>query len=199
MLARASGRGREFAVRSALGASRGRVMRQLLTESLLLGLAAGALGLIPAASGAKAALHALPAALPRADEIGLDWRVLTFTTVISVAHRACSSDWRRHGRFRKPIRRPRSRRVGAAQPGRNQRTLSVFVVVEVAVALVLLTGAGTDGAQPGAAVGCGPGFNPHNVVTFNIAMPPAMASATPWTMTRAKHRASNEALRRRPA
>ena len=71
-------RAREFAVRAALGAARSRVVRQLLTESVLLGLAGGVLGVLLAALGTRATLGTLPAALPRAEEIGLDWRVLIF-------------------------------------------------------------------------------------------------------------------------
>ena len=71
-------------MREALGASRARMIRQLLTESLLLGMAAGALGMIPAVLGLRMALKVLPAALPRAAEIGLDLRVLAFTTVVSL-------------------------------------------------------------------------------------------------------------------
>src|ERR1700733_7169810 len=74
LLARSTARSREFGVRTALGASRGRVIRQLLTESLLLGIAAGALALFPAIWGTHAALKILPAALPRVEEIGLDFR-----------------------------------------------------------------------------------------------------------------------------
>src|SRR5258707_10383295 len=78
-MARATGRTREFAVRAALGAARGRIVRQLLTESMLLALAGGGLGLLLASWGTKLALQNLPATLPRANEIGLDVRVLLFT------------------------------------------------------------------------------------------------------------------------
>jgi predicted permease len=192
MLARASGRGREFAVRAALGASRGRVIRQLLTESLLLGIAAGAVGLLPAAFGLKAALHALPAALPRADEIGLDFRVLAFTTLISVATGilfGLGPAWR----VAKENPQTALKEGGRGAIGANQRTLSVFVVVEVAVALVLLIGAGLMVRSLMRLWDVDPGFNEHNVETFSISMPPAMASATP-EMIRAKHLALNEAL-----
>lgn len=192
MLARASGRGREFAVRAALGASRGRVIRQLLTESLLLGIGAGALGLLPAAFGLKAALRALPAALPRAEEIGLDFRVVAFTSLISVATGilfGLAPAWR----VAKENPQTALKEGGRGAVGSNQRTLSAFVVVEVAVALVLLTGAGLMVRSLVRLWDVDPGFNAHNVEMFSISMPPAMASATPQ-MIRAKHLALNEAL-----
>lgn len=192
MLARASGRGREFAVRAALGASRGRVTRQLLTESLLLGIAAGAIGLLPAAFGLKAALHALPAALPRADEIGLDFRVFAFTSLISVATGilfGLAPAWR----VAKENPQTALKEGGRGAIGANQGSLSAFVVVEVAVALVLLTGAGLMVRSLVRLWDVDPGFTAQNVEMFSISMPPAMASATPQ-MVRAKHLALNEAL-----
>src|ERR1700738_5524508 len=84
MLARSTSRTREFAVQAALGASQGRVIRQLLTESILLALVGGGLGLLLAAWGTQAALGVLPAALPRAEQVGLDTRVLIFTAGISL-------------------------------------------------------------------------------------------------------------------
>src|SRR5713226_6411979 len=84
LLARSTGRSREFAIRTALGAGRGRILRQLLTESILLALAGGALGLTLAQWGTQAALKHLPADLPRAAGIGLDARVLIFTAVVSL-------------------------------------------------------------------------------------------------------------------
>jgi predicted permease len=192
MLARASIRGREFAVRAALGASRARVIRQLLTESLLLGIAAGAIGLLPAAFGLKGAIHALPAALPRADEIRLDFRVLAFAFLISVATGILFGlvpAWR----VAKEDPQTALKEGGRGATGPNQRTLSAFVVVEVAVALVLMTGAGLMVRSLVSLWDVDPGFNAHNVETFSISMPPAMASATPQ-MLRAKHLALNEAL-----
>src|SRR5213595_2146558 len=76
LMARSMGRGREFAIRAALGAGRGGIVRQLLTESMLLALAGGGLGLLLAAWGTKAALQHLPSGLPRASEIGMDSKVL---------------------------------------------------------------------------------------------------------------------------
>ncbi|HKZ03263.1 MAG TPA: ABC transporter permease, partial [Pyrinomonadaceae bacterium] len=84
MLARSTGRTREFAIRSALGAGRWRLLRQSLTESLLLAMTGGALGLVIAGWGTKAALSVLPTTLPRAQEVGLDARVLIFTVAISL-------------------------------------------------------------------------------------------------------------------
>ena len=196
MLGRASTRGREFAVRAALGASRGRVIRQLLTESLLLGIVAGAIGLVAAAFGLKAAIHALPAALPRADEVGLDFRVLAFTSLISVATGilfGLAPAWR----VAKENPQAALNEGGRGAIGANQRTLSTFAVVEVAVALVLLTGAGLMVRSLVRLWDVDPGFNANNVETFNISMPPAMASASPQ-MIRAKHLALNDALAEEP-
>jgi predicted permease len=192
MLARSSTRGREFAVRTALGASRGRVIRQLLTESLLLGVAGGTIGLLPTAFWLKAAIHALPAALPRVDEIGLDFRVLAFTLVISVATGilfGLAPAWR----VVRENPQTALKEGGRGATGSNQRALSAFVVAEVAVALVLLTGAGLMVRSLVRLWDVDPGFSAHNVVTFSISMPPAMASATPQ-MLRAKHLALNETL-----
>jgi ABC-type antimicrobial peptide transport system permease subunit len=82
LLARSVGRTREFAIRTALGASKLRVSRQLLTESLLLSLLGGALGALLASYGTHAALAALPQALPRAEAIRVDGRVLLFTAAV---------------------------------------------------------------------------------------------------------------------
>ena len=84
LLARSTGRMRELAVRATLGASRSRVVRQLLTESVLLALGGGTFGLILATWGTRLALAALPAALPRAEQIGIDLHVLVFSAVISM-------------------------------------------------------------------------------------------------------------------
>ena len=83
LMARSSARNREFAVRIALGASRNRVIRQLLTESVLLGAAGGGIGLI-CSLGYAGSAKTLPTALPRAEEIGIDFRVLAFTIIVSL-------------------------------------------------------------------------------------------------------------------
>jgi predicted permease len=166
LLARTTGRSREFAIRAAIGASPARVIRQLLTESVLLGITGGALGLLLAKLGTRAIIAALPDALPCADEIQMDWHVLLFTAGISVltgiifglapAFKALHSDL--HETLKEG---------GRGSSGARHRTQSVFVVVEVAMALVLLVGAGLMIRSLVALAKIDPGFDPRNTISFN--------------------------------
>jgi predicted permease len=175
LLARSTGRTHEFAIRSALGASRGRVIRQLLTESILLGLAGGGLGLLLASWGLQGALKVLPEALPRAEEVRLDGRVLLFMLTASVlagilfglAPALKNSQRRLHETLREG---------GRGLSGARHRAQSVFVVVEMALALVLLAGAGLTIRSLSKLWGVDPGFDPHHVLTFRLSLPPAPGS-----------------------
>ena len=186
LMARAAARAREFAVRSALGASRGRVIRQLLTESLLLGVAGGILGLIPTILFTHAALKTLPAAVPRAAEIGVDWRVLAFTMVVSLAVGVLfglAPAWK----ISQMDANSALKDGGRGASGRQTRVLGVFVVAEIAIALVLLTGAALMVRSLVRLWNVDPGFNAHNVLTFNVSTPPKMATAS-LGATRAMYR-----------
>jgi predicted permease len=173
LLARATGRTREFAIRAALGASQWRLLRQSLTESVLLALAGGGLGLLLAALGTRAALNVLPTGLPRADEVGLDARVLLFTAAISVftgvlvglAPALKTSQWRLAETLKE---------TGRSAGGGRQRAQGVLVAVEVALALVLLIGAGLMIRSLNALWSVDPGFRPDNVLTFGLSFPPSM-------------------------
>jgi predicted permease len=177
LLARSTGRTREFAIRSALGAGQWRLLRQLLTESILLALAGGALGLLLAAWGTQAALGALPTALPRAQEVGLDSRVLLFTFAISLGAGALAglvpalkvSQWRLSETLKE------GGRGGAVR----RRAQGVLVAVEMALALVLLIGAGLMIRTLSALWNVDPGFRPDNVMTFELNFPPSMSTASP--------------------
>ena len=178
LLARSARRSREFAVRVALGASRARVICQLLTENLLLAIAAGALGLLLAAWGTHAGLKLLPAALPRAEEVGLDFRVLAFTLTISLLTGTIS------GLAPALASRQATPHAALKEGGRStasshQRALGTFVVIEMAVALVLLIGAGLMTRTLVRLWNVDPGFNPHNVLTFGLSLPPSMMNASP--------------------
>ncbi len=175
LVARSMGRTREFAIRVALGASRKRVIAQLLTESVLLGCAGGALGLAIAGWGTKAAIKFLPEALPRAGDVRIDGRVLILTLGASVlagvlfglvpairsAREVISETLKESGRS-----------VSAAR----HRTQSIFVVVEMALALVLLAGAGLMIRSLTKLWSVNPGFDPHNALTFEVSYPSTMGS-----------------------
>jgi predicted permease len=181
LLARSTGRTREFAVRAALGASQSRVVRQLLTESLLLAVASGTLGLLLAAWGTRAALGILPAALPRADDIGLDTRVLLFTLAISLLAGVL------FGlvpalKMSKPSVQETLKEGGRGVSGGRNRMQSVFVVAELAMALVLLAGSGLMIRSLARLWNIDPGFNPQNVMTVGLSLPPSMMSASPGTI-----------------
>src|ERR1700704_209589 len=178
LLARSIGRTREFAIRSALGASQRRMVRQLLTESILLAFAGGALGLLLAAWGTRAALGVLPAALPRAEEIGLDPRVLFFTLAISLV--AGILFGLTPALKTSPSRLQDSLKEGGrGLSGNKHRVQGIFVAAEMAMALVLLAGAGLMIRSLTRLWGVDPGFNPKNVLTVGVTLPQSMMNASP--------------------
>lgn len=178
LLARSTGRMRELAVRATLGASRGRVVRQLLTESVLLALGGGTLGLLLATWGTRLALATLPAALPRAEHIGIDLHVLFFTAGISMLS----------GVFfglipalkaSQPNLNERLKQGSRGSSGLRHRAQGTFVVVEMALAVMLLIGAGLSIRSLIRVWSVDPGFNPHSVLTFGLSLPPSMMNAKP--------------------
>ena len=171
LLARSSRRTTEVAIRTALGASRSRMVRQFLTESVLLALAGGVLGTLAAFWGTRAALAVLPEVLlPRADEIRVDERVLLFTILASVAAgvlfglvpalRASRLD--QHSALRER---------GPCSGGVQHRTQAAFVVVEIALALVLLVGAGLTIRSLTTVLSIDPGFNANNLLVARVSFP----------------------------
>ena len=167
LLARATGRSREFAIRAALGASPGRVIRQLLTESVMLSITGGAIGLLLAKWGTKALLAALPETLPRVEDIGIDGHVLLFTVGISVVTGIVFGLVPALKTLR-PDMHETLKEGGRGSSGARHRTQSVFVAVEMAMAVVLLIGAGLMIRSLAALWSINPGFNPKNVLEFSI-------------------------------
>ncbi|MGB8661630.1 MAG: ABC transporter permease [Candidatus Acidiferrum sp.] len=167
LLARATRRSREFAIRSALGASPGRVIRQLLTESVMLAIAGGAIGLLLAKWGTRALLAALPETLPRVEDIGIDGHVLLFTVGISVLTGIVFGLVPALKTLR-PDMHETLKEGGRGSSGARHRTQSVFVAVEMAMAVVLLIGAGLMIRSLAALWSIDPGFNPRNVLEFSI-------------------------------
>jgi len=195
LLARAMGRTREFAIRTALGASPLRMARQVLTESVLLGLAGGSIGVVIASWGTQAAIKALPDALPRAHEIYLSGRVLGFALVTSVltglafglipALKTASGDV--HETLKEG---------GRGMSGSRHRAQSTIVVLEMAVALVLLVGAGLMTRSLSKLWEVDPGFDPRNVLSFNLASAQPLGD-TP-SATRAAFRRLHDSLAATP-
>jgi len=178
LLARSMQRAREFAIRAALGAGKLRVIRQLLTESVLLSLCGGALGLLIASWGTQSAVRLLPEGLPRAEEIQLDTRVLIFTIAISVLS-GIFFGLAPALRLIKPRLQETLKEGGRTASGARSRAQSVLVIVEMALALVLLVGAGLMLRSLGQLWSVNPGFNPKNVLFFQVAMPPGTAAQSP--------------------
>ncbi|MGH9907717.1 MAG: ABC transporter permease, partial [Pyrinomonadaceae bacterium] len=177
MLARSTGRTREFAIRAALGAGKWRMFRQSLTESVVLALAGGGLGLLVASWGTHAAIAVLPTTLPRASEVALDFRVLIFALAISlfagILSGVAPALKASRGRLSETLKE------GARGSSTRGRAQGVLVAVEMALAVVLLIGAGLMIRSLAALWTVDPGFRPDNMLTFGISLSPSMRTATP--------------------
>ncbi len=169
LLARSTGRFREFAIRTAVGASPARIVRQLLTESVLLGVAGGVAGLLLAEWSTLLILKSIPDILPRADEIHLDWHVLLFTAAISIVTGLIFGLAPALKTLRTGMHET-LKEGGRGSSGARHRTQGILVTVEVAMALVLLVGAGLMIRSLLALSHIDPGFDPHNVLTFSTSL-----------------------------
>ena len=172
LLSRAAARGKEIAIRSALGATRDRLVRQLLTESVILSLCGGVVGLLLAYWGVRALVAINAGNLPRAEEIRVDGTVMLFTLGVSllagllfglapalhVATPNVQSTLKESGR-------------GSAGDRSSHAIRRMLVVAEMALALTLLTGAGLLIKSFARLQGVDPGFVPEHLLTFNLALP----------------------------
>jgi len=178
LLARSASRQREFAIRVALGARQARITIQLLTESVVLAVLGGGLGLAIARWGTAAAVAAVPRTLPRAEEIGLDGRVLWFTFGVSILAGILFG--------LAPALKSASPKIGESLKGGGRsisgyrsRTQAAFVIGEMAMAFVLLIGAGLMTRTLLQLWRVDPGFDPHHVVSFEIHPSPSLADQSP--------------------
>jgi len=175
-LSRGAARGREMAVRTALGAGRRRLVRQLLTESLLLAAAGGVLG-VAAAYGCVRALALLsPSALPRMDEVAVSLPVLAFTAGIALVSGVLFG-LAPAFQFSSPTIGDSLKQGARASSGReSHRTHNVLVAAEFTLALVVLAGAGLLIRTLAKMEAVSPGFNPDRIVTALVALPDARYS-----------------------
>jgi putative ABC transport system permease protein len=171
LLTRAAARQREVAVRASLGASRWRIARQLLSESLLLALAGGAAGVLVAYWGLDLLLALSPKDLPGVDAARIDGRVLLFALLLSVATAAIFGLAAALATSRGDLTRALKEGGGAGVSTRGRLLRDVFVVTEVALALVLLSGAGLLIRSFVRLQNVDPGLNPRNVLTMRVQLP----------------------------
>jgi predicted permease len=201
LLARASTRQQEIAVRLALGAGRGRLIRQMLTESMLLSLIGGAAGVATAVGTLGFILRFVPPNIPRLNEVRIDWVVLAFALVMSIltgllfglapalhsAKAALSSAIREGGR-------------GSGSSTKTGRLRDGLIVAELAFAVILMVGAGLLLRTLRDLLQENPGFNPTQVVTANIQLPnPNEREADPYLDVPRRATFNRELLRRMKA
>ena len=173
MLAKAATRSREVAIRTALGASRGRIMRQVLTESLLLGAIGGGLGIILSMWLIDLIRALIPVELPFWIQFEVDWRVLTFATIATLGSSALFGllpAWQTS----QPELSSELKEGGRASTSGNEtlRLRGVLVIAQIALALILLVGAGLMMRSFLYLQRAEKGFNPENVLTFRVGLPP---------------------------
>ncbi|MDQ3804728.1 MAG: ABC transporter permease [Acidobacteriota bacterium] len=173
LLVRATGRVREFAIRAALGAGRRRLLRQLLTESVLLALLGGAAGGLLAVWLIDLIAAGWPPGVPRPERIGMDWRVLGFTAALSLLAGllfGLAPAWRA---ARIDLNESLKENSGKATGDRGgQRTRSLLVVSEIALATMLLLGAGLMLKSFWRLQHVNPGFEPEGLLTLQVSLPP---------------------------
>ncbi|MBE0543426.1 MAG: ABC transporter permease [Verrucomicrobia bacterium] len=170
LLARLAARQREFAVRVALGAGRFRLTRQLLTESLLLGCAGGAAGLLLGHWGLSLLTNLLPATLPRAEEIGLDLRVLGFVVVVSVITSVTFGLWPILQFWRTDVNEALKRESLSNLRAGSGQVRSLLVISEVALVTMLLVGAGLMTRSFFRLSEVHLGFNPERLVSVDVSL-----------------------------
>jgi putative ABC transport system permease protein len=169
MLAKGFSRQKEIAIRTALGASSARVLRQVLTESALLSLVGGALGLTYAGFGIRLILAFLASRVPGSFEVGLDLNVLIFTAAISLLTGILAGVLPALHLARRNVSQTLKQGLGRTDSdSTGHRTRSALVVAEVALSLVLLIGAGLMIRTLERLHGVNPGFDPHGVLTANV-------------------------------
>ena len=177
LLARAGSREKEIAVRATLGANPARLARQLLTESLLLALAGGLLGLLLAAWSVSILKQLGPATLPRLKEISVDWRVLGFTLAVSLTTGLVFGLAPAFASVRTDLNSIlRSSGRGATEGRARARLRNALVIAEIAFCVVLLSGAGLLIRSFARLQRVNPGFRPDHVLTMQLTLPDARYS-----------------------
>ena len=172
LLSRAAGRSHEIAIRTALGAGRARVIRQVLTESLVLSAIGGAAGLFTAWLGLDAFVAILPQSIPHSSDIGLDWRVLAFAGALSLLTGAIFGSVPAWAGSRGNTAAALNEIGRGSTAGAGRRRLKdALVVCEIALSLVLLMGAGLLIRSYITALRTDPGFRPQHALTFTVALP----------------------------
>lgn len=179
LLARATDRQKEIAIRSALGASRSRVIRLLLTESVLLALIGGSLGLLLAVWGIDLLVSLKPTNLPRLEEIGIDAPIFGFTLALSLLTGTAFGLVPALQISKTDLNETLKESSRSASGGRaRHRVRSLLVISEVALSLVLLIGAGLMIRSFARLLAVDPGFKPDHVIIANIALPTSKYSKT---------------------
>ncbi len=172
LLAQASVRGRELSIRSALGAARGRLIRQFLTETFLLSLAGGGLGVLGAFAGVTGLLALAPQSLPRLDSVSINIPVLAFALLLTAAVAAGL------GAFTAVRATSGDPREGLAEGARgqagsqgSQRVGQIIVAAQVAITLILVIGAGLLGRSLMKVLEVNPGFRVDKIVSMDVSLP----------------------------
>jgi predicted permease len=193
LLARSAARTREFAVRRALGASRMQIVRQLITESVLLSLAGGVLGLALAKVGLSAVLAAAPGGLPRIENIGINASVLLFalgvSTVVGLLFGLVPALKHANTDLQTGLREG-----GRGSTAGHRRTQGVLAIAQIALALVLLSGAGLLFRTIRNLWAVNPGFETQHIITFQVGLSPSMTQTA--STARAAYQQLTERIRR---